>query len=77
MRIFHMCQKMRKKNPHLLIPMSFWREGGVIIVSNEKPIKKWKLRGLKLRGLRKNLIGPPNITYENDRREKINTLGDF
>ena len=50
---------------------------GATMVSNEKPTKKWKLRGLKLRGFRKNLIGTPNITYENDRREKINTLGDF
>ena len=47
------------------------------MVLNEKPIKNLKLRGLKLRGLRKNQIGTPYITQENDRRENINTLGDF
>ena len=51
--------------------------GGENMVLNEKPTKNLKLRGLKLRGLRKNQIGTPYITYENDRREKINTLGDF
>ena len=47
------------------------------MVLNEKPTKNLKLRGLKLRGLRKNQIGTPYMTNENDPREKINTLGDF
>ena len=50
------------------------REKGV---SNEKPTKNWKLRGLKLRGLIWNQISTPNFTYENDQRKKIYTLGDF
>ena len=36
-----------------------------------------KLCGLKLRGFRQNQISPPYIIYENDRRNKINTVGDF
>ena len=47
------------------------------MVLNEKPTKNLKLRGLKLRGFGKNQIGTPYITYENDPREKINTLGGF
>ena len=50
---------------------------GANMVLNEKPTKNLKLRGLKLRGFGKNQIGTPYITYENDPREKINTLGDF
>ena len=50
---------------------------GANMVLNEKPTKNLKLRGLKLRGLGKNQIGTPCITYENDPREKINTLGGF
>jgi len=47
------------------------------MVLNEKPTKKGKLRGLKLRGFRQNQISTPYFTYENDRRNQINTLGDF
>ena len=43
---------------------------------NEKPTKKLKLRGLKLRGLRQNQISTRYLTCENDRRNQINTLGD-
>ena len=50
---------------------------GANMVLNEKPAKKWKLRGLKLRGFRQNQISTPYFTYENDRRNQINTLGDF
>ena len=46
-------------------------------VSNEKPTKNWKLRGLKLRGLRWNQISTPHFRYENDQRNKINIFGDF
>ena len=51
--------------------------GGANMVLNEKPAKKRKLRGLKLRGFRQNQISTPYLTYENDRRDQINTLGDF
>ena len=51
--------------------------GGENMVLNDKPTKKWKLRGLKLRGLRQNQISTPYLTCENDRRNQINTLGDF
>ena len=46
------------------------------MVFNEKPTKKLKLRGLKLRGLRQNQISTRYLTCENDRRNQINTLGD-
>ena len=44
---------------------------------NEKLSKKWILRGLKLRGLTQNQINTPYSMYENDRRKKLNALGDF
>ena len=47
------------------------------MVLNEKSAKKRKLRGLKLRGFRQNQISTPYLTYENDRRNQINTLADF
>ena len=47
------------------------------MVLNEKPIKNWKLRGLKLRGLGQNQISTPHSIYENDHRNKINIFGDF
>ena len=73
---FNIYQQMRKKIPHLLIPMSSWGGGGGNMVFNEKPTKKLKLRGLKLRGLRQNQISTRYLTCENDRRNQINTLGD-
>ena len=51
--------------------------GGGNMVFNEKPTKKLKLWGLKLRGLRQNQISTRYLTCENDRRNQINTLGDF
>ena len=51
--------------------------GGANMVLNEKPAKKRKLRGLKLRGFRQNQISTPYFTYENDRRNQINRFGDF
>ena len=42
-----------------------------------KTDQKLKLRGLKVRGLRQNEISTPYIIYENDRRNKFNTTGDF
>ena len=47
------------------------------MVSNEKLTEKWKLRGLKLRGLRRNQISTPDYIYQNDHRKKINTLSYF
>ena len=47
------------------------------MVFNEKLTKNWRLRGLKLRGLRQNQISTANFRYENDQCIKINTLGDF
>ena len=38
-----------------------------------KKIKNWKLRGLKLRGLRRNQISTPHFIYKNDQYNKINT----
>ena len=46
-------------------------------VLSENPTKNWKLWGLKLRGLRRNQISTANFIYQNDQRDKINTLGDF
>ena len=51
--------------------------GGANMVLNEKPTKKSKLRGLKLRGFRQNQISTPYFTYENVQRNQIKTLGDF
>ena len=47
------------------------------MVSNGKLTKKWKLRGLKLRGLMWNQISTPKFAYQNDHRNKIYTLRDF
>jgi len=50
---------------------------GANMVLNEKPTKNWKLRGLKLRGLRRNQISTANLIYQNDQRKKVITLDDF
>ena len=50
---------------------------GANLVSNENPTKNRKLRGLKLRGLRRNQIDTPNFTYENVQRNKTNIFGYF
>ena len=42
------------------------------MVLNEKPAKKWKLRGF-----RQNQKSTSFFTYENDRRNQINRFGDF
>ena len=51
------------------------------MVSNElipmKLTRKWNLRRLKLRGLRPNQISTPDFIYQNDPRNKINTLSVF
>ena len=47
------------------------------MVFNEKLTKNWKLRGLKLRGLRQNQIGTPHLIYRNDQCNKINIQCDF
>ena len=47
------------------------------MVFNEKLTKNRKLRGLKLRGLRRNQINTPNFTYGNVQRNKTNLFGDF
>ena len=47
------------------------------MVLNEKLTKNWKLRGLKLRGLRRNQLSTLSIMCENDQRKKIDTLSDF
>ena len=57
----------------IVVPGGGW--GNMVLY--EKPAKKRKLRGLKLRGFRQNQISTPYLTYENDRRNQINTLGDF
>ena len=51
--------------------------GGANMVFNEKLTKNRKLRGLKLRGLRRNQINTPNFTYGNVQRNKTNLFGDF
>ena len=43
----------------------------------EKLTENWKLRGLKLRGLRQNQISKTNFRYENDQCIKINTVVHF
>ena len=50
---------------------------GANMVSNEKLTKKWKLWGLKLRGLSRNQIISANLIYQNFQRNKVNILGDF
>ena len=47
------------------------------MVLNEKPTKNWKLRGLKLRGLRRNQMTTPHLIYKNDQFNKINIRGNF
>ena len=47
------------------------------MVLNEKLTKKWKLLGLKLCGLRRNQIINAYFVYQNDQRNKVNSLGDF
>ena len=47
------------------------------MVLNEKLAKNLKLRGLKLRRLRRNQLNTPSFRYENDQRKKIDTLRDF
>ena len=47
------------------------------MVLNEKLVKKWKLRGLILRGLSRTQLSTRSFIYENDQRKKIGTLGDF
>ena len=51
--------------------------GGANMLFNEKLTKNRKLRGLKLRGLRRNQINTPNFTYGNVQRNKTNLFGDF
>ena len=51
--------------------------GGANMVFNEKLTKNRKLRGLKLRGLRRNQINTPNFRYGNVQRNKTNIFGDF
>ena len=46
------------------------------IVSTDKPVKKWILRGWKLRGLTWNRINTLSFIYENDQRNKINIFSD-
>ena len=43
----------------------------------EKEPKKWILRGLKLRGLRKNQISDPNFKCENNQHNKTCVRSDF
>ena len=50
---------------------------GANMVLSEKSTKNWKLRGLKLRGLRQSQISTPYFIYQNDHRNKINIFGDF
>ena len=61
---------------HILIPMSSWW-----VTVQKRWIKKltanWKLRGLKLRGLRLNQIITLNFFYENFQHNKTNIFGDF
>ena len=52
-------------------------DDGANMVLHEKLTKNWKLRGLKLRGLRRNQISTANFAYQNDQRDKINGLSDF
>ena len=51
--------------------------GGANMILNEKPTKKLKLRGLKLRVSRQNQIGTPNYIYQNDQHKKLYSFGDF
>ena len=49
--------------------------GGPNMVFNENPTKNWKLRGLKLRGLRQNQISALIFRYQIDRNNKDNSHG--
>ena len=52
---FHIYQKMRKKIDTNVVVVG----DGANMVLNEKLTINWKLRGLKLRGLRKNHVNTP------------------
>ena len=47
------------------------------IVSTKKSVKKWILRGWKLRGLTWNRINTLNFIDQNDQCKKIYSFGDF
>ena len=47
------------------------------MVSNEKLIKNRKLRGSKLRGLRRNQMSTPYFMYQIDHRKEVDTITDF
>ena len=47
------------------------------MVSNEKLTKNRKLRGLKLRGLRRNQMSTPYFMYQIDHRNEVGTIIDF
>ena len=47
------------------------------MISNEKLIKNRKLRGFKLRGLRRNQISTPYLIYQIDHRNKVHAISDF
>ena len=47
------------------------------MISNLKLTKNRKLRGLKLRGLRRNQISTPYSIYQIDQRNEVNTISDF
>ena len=51
--------------------------GGANMVFNEKLTKNRKLRGLKLRGLRRNQINTPSFAYGNVQRNKTHIFDDF
>ena len=46
------------------------------MVFNEKPTRNRKLRGLKLRGWKRNQMKTLNFIYDNDQRNRINIFGD-
>ena len=47
------------------------------MISNLKLTKNRKLRGLKLRGLRRNQIKTSYLTYQINHRNQVNTISDF
>ena len=73
---FHKYQKMREKNTSFDTNIVLGGGWGNMVL-NEKPTKKWKLRGLKLRGLRQNQISTLIFAHENDRRNKVYKLSGF
>ena len=74
---FFACIKRCAKKIHILWYRCRHRGWRGKMVLREKTVKKWKLRGLRLRGLMWNHMSTPCFIYENDQHKKLNILSGF